>query len=381
MLSALFPAIRQPITGEVRLLEYQVLNSLPADLLGLDASQLHTRLKGPTLIHIAGRNPQPLFVSVLQHGNEMTGWEAMRMLLSQHQGAQLPRSLLLFIANVDAAKHELRHLENQADFNRCWPGAHDADTPVHLMLARLTESMFSHNLFASLDIHNNSGRNPHYAAMTHLRPQWLQLASLFDRKAVYFQQPAGVQCDAFSAFCPAITLECGVAHQAGGTTHCCEYVQTVMARESLPQHLTAAVNLQLFHTVARVTIDPELDFEFGQPDAAVNFDASLDRFNFQEIQAGQVLAHYDDRPVEGALCATDDRGRNLSHRYLEFGHGTIRARRNFIPSMLCNDSRIVRQDCLFYIMEELELPAASTGATVEELFSESRSFITKFTRN
>ena len=351
-------------------MEYQVLNSLPTDLLGLEAHQLHTKLAGPTLIHIAGRSTQPLFVSVLQHGNEMTGWEAMRMLLAN--GTRLPRSLLLFVANVDAARHQVRHLETQADFNRCWPGAHDADTPTHLMLARLTEKMLTEKLFASLDIHNNSGKNPHYAAMTHLRPEWLQLASMFDRKAVYFQQPPGVQCDAFSAFCPAITVECGVANHTDGATHCHDYIQSVLALSELPEHLKAPLDLQLFHTVARVTIDPELDFEFGNPQAAVNFDASLDRFNFHEIQAGQILAHYQDRPVEQTIRATDDRGRDVSHRYLEFGNGTIRARQNFTPSMLCSDSKIVRQDCLFYVMEELAAPTAATGATVEELFSEIR---------
>jgi hypothetical protein len=240
------------------------------------------------------------------------------------------------------------------------------------MLARLTEKMHSTGLFASLDIHNNSGNNPHYAAMTHLRPQWLHLAALFDRTAVYFQQPPGVQCDAFSAFCPAVTLECGIASHTDGAKHCRNYVQSVLSLAELPSQLEQNMDMKLFHTVARVTVDPALDFEFGNTGSAVNFDESLDRFNFKKIEAGQILATYADRPVEDAIRATDDRGRDQSRRYLEFGQGTIKARQSFTPSMLCNDSRIVRQDCLFYVMEELAIPTDGTGATVEALFSESR---------
>ena len=47
-----------------------------------------------------------LFVSVLMHGNEPTGWEAVRRVLQRYmQGdePQLPRALSLFIANTAAA--------------------------------------------------------------------------------------------------------------------------------------------------------------------------------------------------------------------------------------------------------------------------------------
>ena len=57
------------------------LDQLPAGLLDLDATQLEARLGGPTLIHLRGRREQALLVTVLMHGNETTGWEAVRRLL------------------------------------------------------------------------------------------------------------------------------------------------------------------------------------------------------------------------------------------------------------------------------------------------------------
>ena len=90
------------------------LNALPEGLLDLEASQLHSVLGGPTLIHLQGREKRPLFVSVLIHGNETVGWEAIRLLLPQYDVAggdkMLPRSLSLFVGNTAAAEKAQRFL-------------------------------------------------------------------------------------------------------------------------------------------------------------------------------------------------------------------------------------------------------------------------------
>ncbi|MDP2324627.1 MAG: succinylglutamate desuccinylase/aspartoacylase family protein, partial [Gammaproteobacteria bacterium] len=72
------------------------------------------------MIHVRGIREVPLFVSVLLHGNEVSGWNALRRLLASPQ--PLVRSLLVFIGNVDAAAEGLRLLPGQLDFNRIWPG-------------------------------------------------------------------------------------------------------------------------------------------------------------------------------------------------------------------------------------------------------------------
>jgi hypothetical protein len=59
------------------------LEALPPGLLDLDATELHAALGGPTLIHLDGRRGPALFVSVLLHGNETTGWDAVRGLLQR----------------------------------------------------------------------------------------------------------------------------------------------------------------------------------------------------------------------------------------------------------------------------------------------------------
>ncbi len=171
------------------------LDHIPEGLLSLPASRLHELLDGPTLIHLEGRDPTPVFISALLHGNEDSGWEAMRALLLQYQNSPLPRSLSLFIGNVAAAKDAARHLEGQHDYNRIWSRGESTE---HQMAAKIVEIMQQRKLFASIDIHNNTGLNPHYACVNALEPKFFHLATLFSRTVVYFIQPAEVQSIAFS---------------------------------------------------------------------------------------------------------------------------------------------------------------------------------------
>ena len=54
-------------------MKLQQLDQLPEALLNCAATDLQTILGAPTLLHLQGRQSQPLFVSVLMHGNETTG--------------------------------------------------------------------------------------------------------------------------------------------------------------------------------------------------------------------------------------------------------------------------------------------------------------------
>ena len=63
------------------------LDHIPDGLLDAHATRLHAILGGPTLLHLPGRRPGPLFVSVMMHGNETTGWEAVRAILARVDAA------------------------------------------------------------------------------------------------------------------------------------------------------------------------------------------------------------------------------------------------------------------------------------------------------
>ncbi len=346
-------------------MKLQHFDHLPDNLLNLQPRQLLESLGGPTVVHLRGKRSPALFVSVLQHGNEQTGWYGIINLLNRYQRAQLPRDLIILIANVEAAAFGQRSLDHQPDFNRCWPGGSESASKVHRMWADLHEQMKRVGLFASIDVHNNSGKNPHYAAITRNKPQWLALAQRFAPVAVYFEQPKGVLCDAFSSICPAITLECGKAGNMDGVDHCTEYLDQILQLDSLEYQADNAP--RVLETAARAVIGPEVGFSFTDDNCRLRFISDIDSLNFDQIAPGTKLASFDGNASD-LIYVRDNHGRDVTDEYLCFAGGTVSTRRAFIPSMLSTDRKIVRQDCLCYMMRELEAPWLTTAPSQPATF-------------
>lgn len=328
---------------------------LPDGLLGLEAARLHERLTGPTLIHLSGRRPEPLFVSVLLHGNEDTGWEAMRRVLARHQPHGLPRALSLFIGNVAAARLGLRRLEGQVDYNRVWPGTAEASRPEAAMMREVLNDMARRRAFASVDIHNNTGLNPHYACVNRLEPPFLRLATLFSRTVVYFLRPLGVQSAAFANLCPAVTIECGRPGTAQGEAHAADFIEACLNLAAFPAHPLPPQDIDLYHTVATVKVAEHVSFGFEPDEADIVFPSGLDHLNFRELPAGSDLGR-----VRGGLACplevSDECGADVGHRIFDCKEGRLRLRKRLMPAMLTKDARVIRQDCLCYLMERLPYP-------------------------
>ena len=325
-----------------------VLNELPEGLLELDATRLHEKLSGPTLIHLEGKQKRPVFVSVLLHGNEDTGWEAIRSLLAKYSGNPLPRCLSIFIGNVDAARHKQRFLDGQPDYNRIWQSSENI--PEHIMMQKILAEMKAHDVFLGIDIHNNTGMNPHYACVNHLEPGFLQLATLFSRTVVYFTKPAGVQAMAFAELCPAVTVECGQAGQSSGTEHSMEFVEACLHLSQLPEKQVAPHDIDLYHTVAIVKVPHETSFSFSEQMADLRFPEDIEHYNFRELPVNTPLAQVHEKAT-ATLDVWDENGANISEQFLKIEDGYICTTRPVVPSMLTTNTRIVRQDCLCYLME------------------------------
>lgn len=336
-------------------MQVDILDHLPAGLLELPADQLARHLRGPTLIHLPGRRPAPLFVSVLQHGNEISGWDAVRrLLLGRYARDPLPRSLALFIGNVEAAAEGRRRLDAQPDMNRCWPGAHGEPTAWHHELARITDHVRQLKPFASIDVHNNTGENPHYAAVNAIEPERLNLASRFSRTVIFFTEPAGVQSMAFGRFCPAVTLECGQASQRSGTDHAMAYLESVLNMDALSHRFPNPEDLDLFQVTTTVQVDSDCSFSFGESDAELVLDDDLDRLNFTELPPGTAMARRNaaDRSL---LVATDTDGHDCTEDWFRLDGDRVVTRRPAMPAMLSTHAEVVRQDCLCYLMERMRI--------------------------
>jgi len=333
-----------------------ILHELPDGFLEASAGGLHQVMPGPTLVHLPGRRTPPLFVSVLLHGNEDTGLRAIQAVLARHASRELPRALSLFVGNVRSAAVGQRRLEDQPDYNRIWPGAPAGHLAEHAMASAVVDAMRERGIFVSVDIHNNTGLNPHYACVSRIDRAFLQLATLFSRIVVHFRQPLGTQTSAFAQLCPAVTLECGKPGTAGGEAHAADFIDALLHLDHLPAHPVARHDLDLYESVGLVRIRDEVEFAFGEHEAPLSFVPDLDHFNFRDLPAGTCLAQVApdlERPLR--VAAPD--GAEVGARYFEVVDGRLLTRVPVMAAMLTLNRCVIRQDCLCYLMQRIDVDA------------------------
>ncbi len=331
----------------------RVTDFVPPGLPDREAGELHDFLGGPTLLHLPGRRTPPLFVSVLLHGDEDSGWRAMRDILRRSLERPLSRALSLFIGNTAAAAKGVRYLPEQPDYNRIWTAEGAGEGPEVHMARRVVEEMRARGTFASVDIHNNSGVNPHYGCVRVLDDPSLHLATLFSRTVVFARRPGGVQADAFASLCPTVTVECGQKGGSRGAEHAREYVEACLHLTEIPAGPVREQDLDLFHTVAVARLREGTEFGFGPGPGALRLRPDLDHLNFRELQRGTPLGETGSPPGE-VLSVLDESGAEVAELFFSSRGGTLAVRKAFMPSMFTVDARAVRLDCLGYLMERLE---------------------------
>ncbi|WP_254045280.1 M14 family metallopeptidase [Thiohalocapsa sp. ML1] len=332
------------------------LDALPPGILDCDAASLTRLLDGPTLIELPGQREPALFVSVLMHGNETVGWEAIRRLLRDFDAGggdrPLPRALALFIGNVRAAAAGMRHLPEQPDFNRVWPGTELPETRIHGVMQQVVERMAARGLFASIDLHNNTGTNPHYACVNVIDNRYLHLATLFSRTVVHFTRPRGVQSHAMAALCPAVTVECGKVQDQLGVDHALEFIDACLHLARFPEGPVPAHDIDLFHTVAQIKVPTDIDFALPPASAPLVLSPTLEHLNFRELPVGTAFGSCaaETPPVD----VRDEWGRDVTRRYFTCEDGELRLKLPVMPSMLTCDVDVIRQDCLGYLLERYD---------------------------
>lgn len=326
------------------------MNHIPDAFLDAKAVDLHDVLQTPTLFHLEGINPQPLFICTLLHGNETTGLYAIQRLLRKYQNTPLPRAISLFVGNIAAAREDQRRLDTQDDYNRIWPGSHHSDSSEKDMMQIVTNIMQKKKPFASIDIHNNTGKNPHYACINILNPHGLVLASAFSDIAVYFTDPKGVQSSAFSDFCPSVVLECGQASDKSGEDHALSYLDAILQMDDLSSQNSN--NLMLYHTIARVTVPKTVTIGDSSDDICLN--AQLEDKNFHQIPPGTEFATVNTTK-EKLIIVNSESHEDITEEYMEIKDGKILFKKPITLSMFTTSERAIRQDCACYFMEELRI--------------------------
>jgi len=330
-----------------------IIQHIPNGLLTAPPTELYRVLDRPTLIHLTGHREPPLFVSVLLHGNETAGYYAIQELLKKYHNTTLPRSLSIFIGNIEAAKFGRRRLDHQVDYNRIWPhSGFQPDAEESTIMQQVVDEMRRRKVFVSIDIHNNSGLNPHYACVNRMDNAFYQLAILFSRTVIYFIRPQGVQSQAFAEICPAVTVECGKTEHRLGVTHAMEYIESCLGLSELPNRPVLKQDMDLFHSVAIVKVPPDINFSFTDSNAEICFRSDLENLNFCELPAGTGIADIR-QPAKKPLTVHDENGNEVYERFFYMDQHRLVTACDIMPSMLTIESDIIRKDCLCYLMERI----------------------------
>lgn len=339
-------------------LGFRELYEIPDGLLDVGPEGLLDLLGGPTLIHLQGIRKESLFVSVMLHGNEFTGLLAIQNILRRYQDRELPRSISIFIGNVAAARENLRALPGQPDYNRIWGYG---DTPEHQMTHYVMESMVKRSVFAAIDVHNNTGKNPHFTLICRHDNDSYHLATLFGRTVVYTVKPDTTSTWAMSEYCPAVTLECGMPGDQHGVEHAIEFVDACLHLSHFPEQPLPEHDMDLYHLVSIIKIPSRYSFAFKQngqdgdmdPGTDLIFDEDLVSMNFSEVPEGTPFCHVKE-DSDAFLEAWDEHGKDQSANFFTRDGEQYRLKVPVMPAMLTDNTNVIRIDCLCYLMERID---------------------------
>jgi len=332
-------------------LSLKIYDKVPETFLEIDILDLHKKFPGPFLMHLKGEKSEPLFLSVLLHGNETTGLLALKKVLSRYSDKPLPRDMIILVGNTKAAAYGLRHLEGQPDYNRIWAGGESEEARL---ISEVLDYVKKFKLFANIDVHNNTGKNPYYGCVNVFKEEYLDLAKRFSEKTVYFTEPSEVESMAFAPLCPSVTIEAGLPGKEDGVAKTAQYIEEVLSLEGL-NHEFDIRNTEVFQTVARIKIHKDASIDFAnEMESQSDFSLlkELDLKNFERIQEGTLLGFYK---VRDYIKVVDNEGVDVTTNFLELKEGKIFTKKDFVPAMFTQDVYVIKEDCLGYVMENFSL--------------------------
>ncbi len=334
-----------------------IINTVPDIFLDILYRDIKKVFPQPTLLHLKGHKSPALFVSILLHGNEFSGLEIMQEIFKKYRtddGYKLPRDLWLFVGNVDAAALGLRAIEGQTDFNRAWPGTPEPQTDTAKLVKEVFETISREPLFAAVDLHNNTGQNPHYGCITDVNEANKYLCAFFNHIAMVFKSPKGVSTMAFDGICPAITLECSTPGNRPAEEKAFALLDDLMHMDHFPTKPLAPHDLQLVKNSATVKINQNVAFSF-EDDAGSNADTDLtivenfDHHNFTMLEQGEVFAY---TKVDKPLLVLSPEGEDITREIIQNKNGSLSLKTAMMPAMITMDKSIILQDCLCYLLED-----------------------------
>lgn len=327
---------------------YKFIDNVNAlDLCDWQVQDLHKKFTGPTLLRIPGRRKPALFISTLLHGNEWTGFHALQHYFKTRGQSSLARETFLFIGNTLAAAKNVRFTPEQKDMNRIWG--------QETWTTKLFSQINIENLFACVDIHNNTGRSPHYSIVSKHRNADYNLAALFSPNMIYLETPRQALSIFASAHVPAVTLECGLSDQSLGLEHTVSFLDGLFRLEHIPERRPADHDVNLYETLAVMRVPPGVSFSTADDaeDCEIGILANVVNLNFVECEVGTPLATTRSGKVFD-LFSCYPRPRSTAN-LLTVKNDKIVLADTLVPCMLTEKKEAIEKDCFGYLMKRVGL--------------------------
>ena len=110
--------------------------------------------------------------------------------------------------------------------------------------------------------------------------------------------------------------------------------------------------MDVYQTVARVTVPKNHSFSFSDSTADIRFDTKLDNMNFTEL-TNDTSFGITQNESNANLIVWDEHEQEVTDEYFIKRDDNIVLIKHVMPAMLTLDEKIIRQDCLCYLMTRL----------------------------
>ncbi|WP_171022242.1 succinylglutamate desuccinylase/aspartoacylase domain-containing protein [Thalassotalea litorea] len=322
------------------------------------------------------RHTQPQLFTTLLHGNETSGIEALRRLISNPPVPLYDTYIL--VASVKAAATEPlffhRMLPGAADLNRCFTektlqnihqrvsqsktigksqpilSLPDDYSEPQILAYRIWRFINALNPRWLIDLHNTSGASPAFSVIRHVSDAHLLLCKQFSPYTVRSNINIGALFELAFSF-PCVTIECGGTGDELAAQTAYTGIHRLMLA-TLPELKEDSEPSIILNDPIRLEILPNKEVKLGygprkNPDFDITLLADIDRFNFANWQAGKTLGWATPRGFS-ALSAKDEQGQERIHDLFQLQGEQLQCKTNLRLFMITNRVDIALSDCLLY---------------------------------
>jgi predicted deacylase len=326
---------------EVSVADLHRLPETPIDMLRL--------LGGPVWFRVPGSDRSRCrAVTTLVHGNEPSGLFALHRVL--REGWTPAVDVICCVASVHAALAEPiwshRFLPGGRDLNRCFVAPYSGlEGELAADIVRLLERARPEAL---VDLHNTSGTGPAYGVSEIQSDPIERLNACFCDLLVLTSIRLNTLVEAAEAICPALTVECGGAHDAAAHITAYRGLRAFTATDLLLE--TPIAPPRVYENPVRVEMRPDTRVLYADaPVAGVDLTLRLefDRYNFGVIEQGEMLGWLGARSLDALQLRGGDQLSDASELF-RVEDGCLIAARAMRPLMITTNPSIALSDCLFY---------------------------------